>query len=176
MKVVKVILALFALLVVGLAIATVFISPQFRVERTVEIKAPPEKIYALIAVPAEWKKWTVWNERDPNMKITYSGPPSGQGAGWGWESKSEGVGNMTFTQVEAPKRVVYLLKFPEYEMQSTGALTLDPMGPVTRVVWSNEGNVGSNPLKKLIVPFMDNMVGKDFEKGLANLKALAEKP
>jgi len=175
MKVVKWILIVVGGLVVLLVAAAFMINPAYKVERTTVINAPPEKVYALVAVPAEWKRWSEWNRRDPNMKITYMGPPSGTGAGWAWESKSEGTGSMTFTKAEPLKNLAYALKFPDMGMQSTGNIALVPAGTGTKVSWSNEGNVG-NPAMRLFVPFMDSMVGPDFEKGLANLKALAEKP
>lgn len=176
MKILKWIVIVVAALVALLVGAGLLINPAYKVERSVAINAPAEKVYALVAVPAEWKKWSAWNERDPNMKITYIGPPSGLGAGWAWESKSEGNGSMTFTKAEPVKHLAYLLKFPDMGMQSTGDIRLVPEGAGTRVSWSNEGNVGGNPAMRLFVPFMDRMVGPDFEKGLANLKVLAEKP
>jgi hypothetical protein len=109
------------------------------------------------------------------MQITYSGPPSGAGAGWAWKSKSEGDGRMTFTAAEPGKRVAYELFFPDFGTTSTGDLMLSPDGNGTRVTWTMNGNMGSNPLMRWIALFGDRMVGGDFEAGLANLKGLAEK-
>ena len=175
----RILKGLLILVVVGVAglVAVGFMMPSaFRVERSAQINAPAQKVYALIADPREWKRWSVWNQRDPNMKITYSGAPSGSGAKWSWESKSEGSGEMTFTNARSGEGIDYALSFPDMGMQSHGALTLTPEGGGTRVSWTNEGDVGRNPLFRLMVPFMDNMVGPDFAAGLANLKALAEKP
>ena len=58
------------------------LSPKFTAVRSTSIAAPADKDYALIADPREWKRWTVWNQRDPTMQITYSDPPAGTGAGW----------------------------------------------------------------------------------------------
>jgi uncharacterized protein YndB with AHSA1/START domain len=148
----------------------------YNVSRSTVINAPADKIYRFIASPRAWAQWTVWNERDPGMKITYSGPESGKGATWSWDSKTEGVGRMEFTGAEPNKRVDYVLTFEGFEFRSPGALTLFPEGSGTRVTWTTAGNVGGNPLKHYMVALMDRMVGPDFEKGLANLKALAEKP
>ncbi|MGB8856695.1 MAG: SRPBCC family protein [Burkholderiales bacterium] len=165
--------------VAGLLVALVLISfilpADYRVERSLEIAAPPEKIYPLIADPREWKNWGVWNQRDPNMKMEYSGAPSGAGAKWTWESKSEGSGSMEFTRAEAPAMVEYTLYFPEFGSRSGGKLTLTPSGNATRVSWTNEGNLGSNPLNRYFGLLMDKMLGDDFIAGLKNLKALAEK-
>jgi hypothetical protein len=110
------------------------------------------------------------------MEITYSGPPSGTGAGWAWKSKSEGDGKMNFTASEPNRRLAYELFFPDFGTTSTGALELAADGTGTKVTWSMNGDMGSNPLFRWLALFGDKMVGPDFEAGLANLKALAEKP
>jgi uncharacterized protein YndB with AHSA1/START domain len=110
------------------------------------------------------------------MQITYKGPPFGMGAKWEWVSKTEGSGNMEITRVEPDKSVEYSLSFPEHNMKSSGVLRLEPEGSATRITWINQGDVGGNPLKHYLAMMMDRMVGPDFEKGLANLKAVAEKP
>ena len=161
-----------ALLVVGVG----FLVPSgFSVQRSIEINAAPKKIYDLIVEPRKWQEWSVWAKRDPNMRITYSGPPFGMGAKWSWVSKSEGSGTMEFTRVEPDRAVEFALFFPDFNMRSTGALRLEPAGNATRVTWTNSGDVGANPLKHYLTLMMDRMVGPDFEGGLANLKAIAEK-
>ena len=162
-----------ALLIVA---AGFFVPSTFEVRRSIEINAQPRKIYDLIVEPRKWKDWSVWTKRDPDMHITYSGPPFGMGAKWSWVSKSEGSGNMEFTRVEPDKAVEYSLVFADFNMRSTGALRLEPAGNATRLTWTNTGDVGGNPLKHYLAMMMDRMVGPDFEAGLANLKALAEKP
>ena len=162
-----------ALLAVG---AGFFIPSTFLVQRSIDINATPKKVYDLVVEPKRWKDWSVWTKRDPDMRITYSGPPFGMGARWSWVSKSEGTGSMEFTRVEPDRVIEYALTFVDFNMKSTGALRLEPAGNATRVTWSNTGDTGGNPLKHYLAAMMDRMVGPDFEAGLANLKALAEKP
>ena len=83
---------------------------------------------------------------------------------------------MEFVRVEPNKRIEYSLYFPDFNVRSSGAFTLDGDGSGTRLTWTNGGDVGPNPLKHYLATFMDRLVGPDFERGLANLKALAEKP
>jgi uncharacterized protein YndB with AHSA1/START domain len=175
-KVLKRLLFVFVGLVAVLLLGGLALSGEFRAVRSTTIAAPPEKIYPLIADPREWKRWSVWNRRDPQMAITYSGPPSGAGAAWAWQSKSEGDGKMTFTAAELNRRLGYDLYFPDFGTTSRGALELVPDGAGTKVTWSINGNMGKNPLFRWIALFGDKMVGPDFEAGLANLKAVAEKP
>ena len=162
-----------ALLVVG---AGFFLPSDFAVERSIVVDAPADRVFNLVVDPREWKRWTVWNRRDPQMEITYSGPPFGQGARWAWKSKSEGSGVMTFTRVVPNERLGYELSFPDFGTKSEGDIILVPAGKGTRVTWTNQGDMGRNPLKRYLAVSMDRLVGPDFEAGLANLKQLAEKP
>lgn len=168
-------------IVVALVLVVVFLAgvgfllpSSYRVERSVEIGAPAAKIYALLADPREWKRWTVWNQRDPAMKMEFSGPASGAGAKWSWTSKTEGSGAMEFVEARQDERIGYKLSFPEFGMQSGGQLTLAPAAGKVRVTWTNEGQLSANPLNRWFGLMMDRLVGPDFEAGLANLKRLAE--
>ena len=176
MKIIQWTLAVLGAVVLLLVAGGFFLPSTFRVERSTVVNAPPKKIYDLVVEPKQWPKWSAWNARDPNMKITYKGPPFGMGARWEWVSKTEGTGAMEFTRVEPDRAVEYSLSFPEYNMRSTGAITMEPSGNATKVTWTNSGDLGNNPLKRYLTLTMDRMVGPDFEAGLANLKALAEKP
>jgi uncharacterized protein YndB with AHSA1/START domain len=174
-KLLKGLLFAFVGLVAVLLVGGLALSGEFRAARSTVIAAPPDKVWALLADPREWKRWSVWNRRDPQMAITYTGPASGAGAAWAWKSASEGDGKMTFTAAEPGKRLAYDLFFPDFNTTSTGALELAPEGNGTKVTWTMNGNMGKNPLFRWIALFGDRMVGPDFEAGLANLKALAEK-
>lgn len=176
MKIAKGLLIVVLGLAAVLAVGGMVLSPKFQVTRSTLVAAPADKVYALVASPRAWKEWSVWNRRDPQMQVSYSGPDSGAGAGWAWKSASEGDGKMTFTAAEPGKRVAFDLYFPDFGTTSTGELTFATEGSGTRVSWTMNGDMGSNPLFRWIALFADGMVGKDFEAGLANLKAVAEKP
>jgi len=167
---------LFGLIALALLFAAVSLAlpSQFRIERSVAIAAPAEKVYPLIAAPAQWKRWSAWNQRDPKMQVQYGGPVSGVGARWSWRSETEGNGVMEFTDAVAGQRLMYRLSFPDLGMQSTGQLRIEPHGAGVRVSWSNEGDMGASPVNRWIGLFMDRLVGTDFEAGLSNLKRLAE--
>jgi uncharacterized protein YndB with AHSA1/START domain len=175
MKWLKRILLTLVVLVALVLIVGMMLPSGFKVQRSVVISAPPDRIFALLADPREWKRWAIWNQRDPAMEIEYSGPPSGVGARWSWQSKTEGNGAMEFTAAVPYRHVDYSLSFPDFDMNSRGVLTLVPDGAGTRVVWTNEGDMGNNPLNRYFGLMMDSMVGPDFEAGLANLKSLAER-
>ncbi len=171
----KILIGLVALIVVFVVVG--FLLPrQFKVEREVTITAPQIPVYQMVSAPTNWPKWAVWNKRDPNMKLTFSGTGAGAGAKWSWESKTEGNGAMEFTEADSPRRIVYRLSFPDMGMESKGELKLTAINDsVTKVTWNNEGDFGANPAMRYLGLFMDKLVGPDFEAGLASLKVLLEK-
>lgn len=176
MKILKVLATIVVLVAAVLFGGGLLLSPKFHIERSIVVNAPAEKAYALVADPHRWKEWTVWNRRDPAMQIEYFGAASGATSGWAWKSASEGDGKMTLTAVEPPARVAYDLYFPDFDSTSTGDLRFTPEGSGTRVTWRMDGDMGANPLMHWMALMMDGMAGKDFDAGLANLKAVAETP
>lgn len=174
MRIAKVLL----LLVLGLA-AVVFggallISPDYAVSRTVRINAPAERIYPLVDSSKGWSSWGVWYRRDPQMKVSESGAAQGAGAAWSWVSDSQGNGAMRLTDVQPGQRVAYELAIEGFD-PSQGDLTLVPDGAATQVTWRMHGRM-NQLVGRWFGLFMDRLVGPDFNEGLANLKALAEKP
>lgn len=174
MKILQWALAIVGAIVLIVVLVGFVLPSKYTVERSIEISAPARTIYDHIVEPKQWTKWSVWTKRDPQMRITYSGPPFGMGARWSWVSKSEGTGSMQLTRVEPDKRVEYALSFPDFGMKSEGSLAIEPAGERMKVTWTNSGDVGPNPLKRYLAVMMDRMVGPDFEAGLANLKAVVE--
>jgi len=175
MRPMKKILLGFASLIVILTLAGFFLPRHYAIARSIEISAPPEKIYPYIEDPREWAKWAVWNQRDLEMEITYAGAEKGEGARWSWKSRSQGDGGMVFVKAEAPRLIEYKLSFPEFNMTSDGKLELISSGATTKVTWTNEGDAGASPLARYSALLMDVIVGPDLEAGLKNIKALAEK-
>ncbi len=147
----------------------------FRIVRSTVVKAPPEKILAQIEDFHRWGAWSPWEKLDPAMTRTYGGPASGVGATYGWNSKGQaGVGDMKITEV-TPSRAALDLNFVKpFPANNKVVFTLEPEGDGTRVTWSMEGT--SPFMHKLmgVIFNMDKLVGGDFEKGLASLKAVSE--
>jgi uncharacterized protein YndB with AHSA1/START domain len=160
--------------IVVLLLAIGFLLPStYSAERSVTINAPVDKVFPLVANHKEWKRWSVWNQRDPNMVMTYSGPEMAVGSKWSWKSKSEGNGGMEFSAVEPNKRIGYILTMEDMA-PATGDLKFTPDGTGTKVSWDINGNAGMNPIFRWFGVFMDKLVGPDFEAGLKNLKKVAE--
>jgi uncharacterized protein YndB with AHSA1/START domain len=150
----------------------------FRVERSTTIRAPSERLFPLINDLHQFNRWNPYNRKDPAMKTEYSGPDAGPGARYGWQgNKNVGRGSMTITGVDEPASVTLQLDILEpFEGHNTVVFSLVPQGDgATRVTWAMHGP--SNFISKLMGIFfnMDQMIGRDFEAGLVNLKTLAEK-
>ncbi len=150
---------------------------RFRVERSATIKAPPEKVFALINDFHHWGQWSPWEKLDPAMKRTHSGAPSGKGAVYEWQGNSKvGAGRMEITEPTPPTKVLIKLDFIKpIEGHNMAEFTLRPQGDSTQLTWAMHGPTPF--VSKLVQVFtsMDSLIGKDFETGLANLKAAAEK-
>ena len=150
---------------------------SFRVERSIAINAPPEKVLALITDFRAWAGWSPWETLDPGMKKTYTGAQTGKGAVYAWDgANSVGSGRMEITEVAAPSKVLIKLDFLRpFEAHNITEFSLASAGGVTTLSWAMYGP--TNFMTKVMSVFcsMDKMVGKDFAKGLASLKALAEK-
>ena len=159
--------------VVLLLLAGFLLPSGYSAQRSVTINAPVDKVYPLVANVKAWTQWTVWNQRDPNMQLSYSGPDSGVGAKWAWKSKSEGNGAMEFTAAEPNKRIAYAFQM-EGMSPSPGDIKFESAGNGTKVTWFMSGDAGVNPMMRWFGYFMDRLVGPDFEAGLANLKKIAE--
>jgi carbon monoxide dehydrogenase subunit G len=147
----------------------------FRVQRTVSVKAAPEKIFPLVNDFHRYSEWSPF-EKDPTMKRTYTGPLAGKGASYAWEGKQIGVGSMEIMEAVPASKVLVKLDFVKpFQAHNTAEFTMVPNGNSTSVTWAMNGH--STYLCKVMHLFfnMDSMLGKEFETGLANLKAIAEK-
>ncbi|HEX3142296.1 MAG TPA: SRPBCC family protein [Rhizobacter sp.] len=150
---------------------------SFSVQRSATIKAPPEKIFPLINDFHQWPAWSPWERLDPAMQRTHGGPPAGTGATYAWVGNNKvGEGRMEIQESAPSSKVSIKLDFLKpFEAHNTADFTLHPQGDSTQVTWVMHGPAPY--VTKLMTVFMsmDAMVGKDFEAGLANMKAAVEK-
>jgi hypothetical protein len=148
----------------------------FRVQRATSIQARPEKIFELIDDFHKWSSWSPYEKLDPAMKKTFTGAASGKGAVYAWAGNSKaGEGRMEITGTSPRSKVTIKLDFLKpFKSHNTAEFTLEARGDSTNVTWAT---FGPQPyVAKIMSVFisMDNLIGKDFEAGLANMKAVAE--
>lgn len=148
----------------------------YTVKRSVSIDAQPDVVYAEIVDFHRWPGWSPWEDVDPDIKQTYTGSESGTGAVVAWKgNRKAGEGRMEITDVVDDSKVEIALDFVKpFKSSNTTTFDLVPDGDGTRVTWTM---VGPNTFMiKVMGVFksMDKMIGADFEKGLRQLKSVAE--
>lgn len=150
---------------------------SFSVQRSTTIRAPADKVYALVNDFHRWSEWSPWEKLDPAMQRTFGGPAAGPGSSYAWTGNSKvGAGRMEILKAVPSSQVEIQLDFIKpFEGHNIAEFTLTPQGETTQVVWVMRGP--ATFVTKLMGVFvsMDSMIGKDFEAGLANMKAAAEK-
>lgn len=169
--------AIVIVLLAAVLIAAARKPDTFRIERSIEIQAAPEKIFALIDDFHNWSQWAPQDREDRTMQRTFSGPSSGVGAESAWTSKGRaGTGQMAIVESVPAKRIVIDVHFVKpFVAHNVNTFTLEPDGASTKVTWSMQGtNVYMLKLMSVLVN-MDHMMGEHFENGLRDLKAEAEK-
>ena len=175
----KILLGVIIVVIVLVAICAVVVALQpshYRVERSTTINAPASTVFAQVNDFHKWDAWSPWAKLDPAMKQSFEGPPAGNGAIYSWTGNSEvGEGRMTITESHPSDSIKIKLEFikPFAATNSTN-FTFTPQGNQTNVKWTMDGD--NNFIGKAfgLLMNMDKTIGGDFEKGLAQMKTVAE--
>jgi hypothetical protein len=171
----KILIAL-AIIVVLFSVIVAMQPSEFRVERTAIVSAPAPAVFAQVNDFHKWEAWNPWAKIDPAMKQTYEGAPSGTGAIYTWAGNNQvGEGRMTITESRPSDLIRIKLEFfKPFASTNVAEFTFKPESDQTAVTWSMTGK--NNFIAKAVHLFvnMDKMVGGQFEKGLAQMKSVAE--
>jgi hypothetical protein len=174
------ILFMIAAVVVGFAILIAFQKTDFRTVRSTIVSAPAATAFAQINDLRLYANWNPWRKYDPAMKTAYDGPATGRGAVLSWVGNGRvGAGSMTIVESEPNQRVLARLDFLKpFPSTCTGEFTFEPRGGgnQTVVTWAMFGKRSFIPKAFGLFINMDKMVGDEFEKGLAEMKAIVEAP
>jgi hypothetical protein len=171
----KILIALAALVVV-LVVVIATRPSEFRVERTATVSAPAPVVFAQVNDFHKWDAWSPYAKRDPGMKKGFEGAPSGVGAVYTWSGNHEvGEGRTTIVESRPSELIRVRLEFVRpFAATSTATFTFRPEGERTAVTWTLDGRNGFPAKAMGLVMNLDRMIGDDFEKGLAQMKAIAE--
>jgi uncharacterized protein YndB with AHSA1/START domain len=166
-------IAAIAIIVVG---GSFLLPAQVVVTRSIEIAAPPNRVFAIVGDLRHFKEFSPWADLDPNIKYTFEGPESGVGQTMKWTSENTdvGSGSQTIAKYEPPDYVESQLDFG---MRGKSIATWDivPSTTGTKATWGFKADLDGIPAKWFGLMF-DRWIGADYEKGLAKLKAAAERP
>jgi uncharacterized protein YndB with AHSA1/START domain len=148
----------------------------FRVTRSATVSTPAAVVFALVNDLHEWEAWSPWEKMDPALKKTFEGPSAGTGASYSWAgNKKVGEGRMTITESRPGELIRIKLEFLKpFRATNTAEFAFKFEGNQTSVTWSMSGK--NNFMGNAMHLFMnfDKMIGGDFEKGLVQLKLVAE--
>ena len=170
------ILLALAFIAILLVILTVGQPDDFIVTRSTTISASPEQVFPHVNDLRQWEAWSPWAKLDPNMKRTFAGPDIGTGSAMSWTgNKKVGEGKMTIIESNPSSLIRIRLEFLKpFKSTNTAEFTFSAGKAGTRVTW---GMFGKNNLASKVFSLFVNfetMVGRDFDKGLADLKSIAE--
>ena len=147
----------------------------FHVERSLIMSAPPQAVAAQVNDFHAWRAWSPWEKLDPNLKRGFDGAPSGVGAKYAWAGNKEvGEGRMTIEKSEPTQIVIKLEFLKPFEATNTATFNFAKTAEGTKTTWAMDGK--NNFVSKAfhLVMDMDKLIGADFERGLAAMKAQAE--
>jgi hypothetical protein len=149
---------------------------EFLVSRSTAISAPPDEVFKRVNELRKWEDWSPWAKLDPHATSTFSGAAAGVGAEMAWDgNKKVGAGKMTIVESKPCQRVGIRIEFLRpFQATNMAEFQFQPDNAQTVVTWSMSGKNNFFFKAFSLVMNCDDMVGRDFEKGLASLKAVAE--
>lgn len=178
MKILKFILLGIAAIIAIILISALFIKKEFSLERSVVINQPKDSVFAYLKSLKSQNEWSTWGRKDPNMKTEYIGTDGTVGFISKWEgNKDVGKGEQEIKKIIEGEEIENELRFktPMESVAKAIFYTKAESDQSTKVTWRLEGT-SNYPMNFLsLFNFMEKMVGKDFEEGLANLKEKMEK-
>ena len=150
-------------------------APAFRVERSRVIAASPDSIFHIVNDLSQWRRWSPYDKRDPNMKTALEGSPQGPGCSYSWDGNNKvGSGKMAITESKPGELVAMNLQFNRpFRADNLVRFTMTPADGGTGVAWIMDGKKNFIFKGMSLLMNMDATVGKDFEEGLANLERIA---
>jgi len=171
----KILWILVAIVVVFLVVVALQPS-DYRVERTATIDAPASQVFTHVNDFHKWDAWSPWAKLDPDAKITFEGPDAGEGSVLAWSgNENVGIGKMTLVESRPDEKVKIKVDFEKpFEGSTNSEFAFKPAGDQTEVAWAMHGH--HNFIEKAFCLVMNGlgMMGDDLEKGLAQLKTVAE--
>lgn len=147
----------------------------FSVERSMSVNAPVGGVHALIDDLRKWTTWSPWEDLDPDLQRSYSGPAQGMGSSYEWAgNRKAGSGQMEITGSTAQAVDLTVSFRKPFKATNQIRFVLEPSGSGTVVRWVMTGE--QKGVQAVLGKFlsMEKLIGPDFEKGLARLKAVAE--
>ena len=178
LEILMILAALIGIAILGVLVVAAMRPNTFRIARSITISAPADKIFPLVNDPKAMNGWSPFVKTDPSMRIAYSGPASGRGAAFDWDSTGRGgKGRIEVTDASPSSSVgMSLVMSKPFACDNQIRFDLAPAaGDATSVTWAMSGPWPYLHRVMGTIFNSDKMVGGEFEKGLRDLKAIAER-
>jgi uncharacterized protein YndB with AHSA1/START domain len=174
-RILKWLIGVVALTIIVIVAGGYLLPGEAVVQRQVTINAPPEKVFAIIGNMKRFNEWSPWAELDPDAQYTIAGTDTGTGQKLSWVSNNPNIGSGSQTIVDfvENRRIGTELDFGDMG-KAMASLELAPVGGGTGVTWGFKSQL-NGIMERWFGLLFDRWIGADYEKGLAKLKALAEK-
>ncbi|MGL5890578.1 MAG: SRPBCC family protein [Bacteroidia bacterium] len=176
MKIVKRILLVLVVLVALLVVIALFLPSSMSISRSITIKAAPENVYSLVGNLKSWNRWSVWNQMDPNWKVTWGGPEEGKGSWYSWVSENGrvGTGKITITKAVPVDTVITKMEFMGSEEPAWGCYYFKPAEGGVTLTMTMDAEFGFNLIGRWMGLFMKGEIEKNFDTGLENIRKICE--
>lgn len=177
MKFLKYFSGTIAVVFVVVFLGSLVLPKTYYLERSIEIDAPVVNVFPLVGELRNWSEWSSWYEMDPELKVTYGAKTTGLGGSYSWTGEKAGTGTITISEFDPPTKVAFKLVFKGWENSpsaSSFTLTTSETKTDCKVTWVFSGEFHGNPIQRYFGLMFEKLVGGEYEKSLANLKALVE--
>ena len=163
-----------AALIAAAMIIPAILPSHFNVEREIIINSPREDAFSYLVNLESWQEWSPWLAQEPTAEHSFHGTPGVVGSYTQWNGEVIGAGKQTLTTIEEPKYLEMKLEFTKpNQSEATGYMKFSDTAEGVQIIWGIKGEL-SYPVERVMGPFMDSMIGKEFETGLNSLKGRLE--
>ncbi|HMX39572.1 MAG TPA: SRPBCC family protein [Saprospiraceae bacterium] len=158
------------------AASSFFARTTYYIERSIEIKAPFDTVYPQVRYFKNFEKWSPWHGLDDQQKNTLTGPDGAVGTTYAWDGNEDvGAGSQTIRYVSPDSIHIEVETLRPWKGKGPSFFRITPMGDKTRVTWAYNMYIGRPWNAAAMLTDVNARVGKDWERGLGNLKKLCEK-
>lgn len=175
----KISIGIIGIIAIPLVVA-IFLPTGYQVERSIDINKSAQDVFSYIRMLKNQDQYSVWAKKDPNMKKIYKGQDGTVGFISRWESLEKDVGTgeqeIKMINVDALEMETELRFFEPFEGTERSYMKVSSLDQKkSKVIWGFDGSIPYPSNLMLLFMNFEEMIGKDFEEGLSNLKVVLEK-
>ena len=144
-----------------------------RIEKSIEIKAPPERVWEMLALDRQAEWMGEWKSAEYTSEVQKPKDKYRVGASCRMTTK-EGVWDIKITESLENEKITYRVQGIKGVRNVNGTFTLEPTELGTKITAVSDYELSSLMLK-MLSKLVSRALEKDFEKGLGKLKSILEK-